>query len=45
MTQRTQRMSAYSERTRRMPNINLPYICVCERRRVYERTLMPYAVL
>ena len=32
-------MSAYLERTRRMPNVPLTYICVCERMGAYEHTL------
>jgi len=35
------RMSAYLERTRRMHNIPLTYICVCVRIGAYEHT--PYA--
>ena len=37
------RMSAYSERTRRMPNVILTYNY--QRLRAYEHTLMPYAVV
>jgi len=32
-------MSAYSERTRRMPNVPLTYISVCKRMRAYAHTL------
>ena len=32
-------MSAYSERTRRMPNVPITYISVCERMRIHEHTL------
>jgi len=33
------RISAYLERTRRMPNVPLTYICVFERMGAYEHTL------
>jgi len=32
-------MAAYTERTRRMPNVSQTYISVCERMRAYEHTL------
>jgi len=32
-------MSAFWERTQRMPNVPLTYISVCERMRTYEHTL------
>ena len=38
------RLSAYLERTRRMPNVPLTYISVCERMSIYSHTLLSYAV-
>ena len=38
-------MLAYSERTRRVPNVPLTYISVFERMSIRSHTLMPYAIM
>jgi len=39
------RITAYEERTRRMPSVPLTYICVNERMLIRWHTLMSYAVV
>ena len=39
------RITAYTERTRRMPNVSQTYISFCERMSILSHTLMPYAVV